>query len=79
MEDGSVIFYPTTLSLRDELDPPLVVERSRRVELRGWRVAELEAALLAHCFSIAERLGGFHAEPYDAATSSDLLLVARAA
>lgn len=79
LPDGRVRFYPTTLTLTPGADPPLRLERSREVLLRGWRRAEVEA-ILRDAGLVPERaLGGFDGAPFDPAESRDLVLVARRA
>ncbi len=75
--DGTVWFYPSTLVLRPGTDPPLVLERSREVRLRGWRRAEVVAALAAGGLEVERELGGFDGAGFAAAASQDLVLVAR--
>jgi glycine/sarcosine N-methyltransferase len=77
--DGTVLFYPTTLRLRPGHEPPVEVQHAREVRLRGWKRAEVEAALERAGFDRREAFSGFDGGPWDAATSRDLLLVARAA
>lgn len=79
LPDGRVRFYPTTLVLRPGAEPPLEIERSREVMLRGWRRAEVEEELTAHGIEPERALGGFDGAPFDPATSHDLVLVARRA
>jgi glycine/sarcosine N-methyltransferase len=78
LPDGRVRFFPSTLLLRPGEEPPLVLERSREVLLRGWRRRELEGALAAEGILAERTLGGFDGAPFDAERSPDLLLVARA-
>jgi SAM-dependent methyltransferase len=77
LPDGRVLFYPSTLVLTPGEDPPLRLERTREVVLRGWRRAEVEAALAAAGIAPERALGGFDASPFDPAESQDLVLVAR--
>ena len=81
LPDGRVRFYPTTLVLRPGGEPPLEIERSREVLLRGWRRAELEQVLAAHGLEPESALAGFEGgldgPAFDPATSHDLVLVAR--
>ena len=79
LPDGRVRFYPSTLRLRAGAEEPLTLERSREVMLRGWRRAELEAALAAAGLVPERALGGFDESPFDPAVSADLVLVARQA
>lgn len=77
LPDGRVRFYPSTLVLTPGEEPPLRLERSREVLLRGWRRAEVEAALWAVGIVPERALGGFDGTPFDPASSQDLVLVAR--
>lgn len=77
LPDGRVRFYPSTLVLTPGEDPPLRLERSREVLLRGWRRGEVEAALRAAGIVPERALGGFDGSPFDPAASQDLILVAR--
>lgn len=76
-EDGTVIFYPTTMRLRDDADPPLEIVSSRRVELRGWRLRELEEIFRRNGFSTFTAYGAFDRTPFVPGESRDLILVAR--
>src|SRR5436305_6594951 len=42
LPDGRVIFMPTTLRQRTDRDEPIELVATRRVEIRGWRAAEVE-------------------------------------
>ncbi len=77
LENGDVLFFPTTLRLDPGADPPLEVKASKQVHLRGWRAPEIEE-IVAEC-GFAERrlLGGFGGEAYDPLVSPDLVLIAR--
>jgi SAM-dependent methyltransferase len=74
-EDGTVIFTPATLRYRPGAEPPLELVAAREVVLRGWRRAELEAALGRAGFTVREVLGGMAGEPWSP-TSQDLVIVA---
>ena len=75
--DGRVLFFPTTLQLRPEDDPPVKVKTSRRVELRGWRPGELETAFETAGFPDRRCFGAFDKRPFEPLDSRDLILVAR--
>lgn len=75
--DGTVLFNPTTLRWRPGEEPPVEVVAGRNVLLKGWRRAELEAALDAAGFRVEEVFGGMRREAWDAETSSDTVLLAR--
>lgn len=77
--DGTVIFSPTTLRYRPDRDPSVEILASRRVELRGWRISELEAILTQAGFQRLQAYGGYDGSPYDPQRSSDLMLVATGA
>ena len=76
-EDGGVLFFPTTLKLEPDREPPVTVVTSRRVELRGWRVGEIAEALDAAGFGERELYGAFDQSAFDPAASHDLIVVAR--
>lgn len=75
-DDGRVLFFPTTLRFRPEEEPPVSVAASKRVELRGWRLAELEAAFDDAGFSERRLYGSFEKEPFDPLESMDLIMIA---
>jgi len=79
LPDGRVRFYPTTLTLTAGADPPLSLERSREVLLRGWRRAEIEAALRDAGLVPERALGDFEGNPFDPRSSQDLVLIGRRA
>lgn len=74
---GQVIFMPATLKLRTDNDPPLELVSSQRVEIRGWREAEIGRALRQNGFSSIETFGAFDGKPFEAAESRDVIIVAR--
>ena len=74
-DDGRVLFFPTTLRFRPEADPPVTVAASKRVELRGWRLSELEAALGDAGFSECKLYGSFERQPFEPLESQDLIMV----
>lgn len=76
--DGTVLFFPTTLELRpDDEDEPVRVAHARRVVLRGWRGAEVDSACRTAGFREVTLLGSYGREAFDAASSKDLVVVAR--
>jgi SAM-dependent methyltransferase len=75
--DGTVLFNPTTLRWRPGEEPPVEVVTGKNVLLKGWRRAELEAALGAAGFRVEVVFGGMRREPWDAAASSDTVVLAR--
>lgn len=76
--DGTVLFFPTTLELHpDDENEPVRVAHSRRVLLRGWKSAEVDAACRASGFREVELLGSYEREQFDGERSKDLIVVAR--
>lgn len=75
-DDGRVRFFPTTLRLDPEADPPVSVAASKRVELMGWRLAELESALDVAGFPERRLLGAFDRRPFEPLESQDLIVIA---
>jgi SAM-dependent methyltransferase len=74
---GRVIFMPTTLRQRPDRDPPIELITSQRVEIRGWRRAEIESAFRDGGFASIELFGSYAKAPFDPPESRDLILVAR--
>ena len=75
--DGTVLFNPTTLRWRPGAEPPVEVVTGKNVLLKGWRRAEIEAALEAAGFRVEEVFGGMRREAWDAGASSDTVVLAR--
>ncbi len=75
-DDGRVLFFPTTLRFRPDADPPVTVAASKRVELRGWRLSELEAAFDDAGFSERRLYGNFERQTFEPLESRDLIVVA---
>ncbi|MHB1046076.1 MAG: class I SAM-dependent methyltransferase [Thermoanaerobaculia bacterium] len=75
--DGTVLFNPTSLRWRPGAEPPVEVVAAKNVILKGWRRAELEAALAGAGFRVEAVLGGMKGEPWEAGTASDTVLLAR--
>ncbi len=76
-DDGRVLFFPTTLSLKPGDDEnPVTLERSRRVELMAWTRAELLPALDATGFGGTELYGTMTGDPFEPLESPDLVIVA---
>jgi SAM-dependent methyltransferase len=76
-DDGSVTFTPSLLRYRKDGDPALEVITSHNVPLRGWKRAEMEAALHAAGFGARELFGTMAHVPYADHDSTDLVVVAR--
>ena len=77
LDDGRVLFFPTTLRFRPDAEEPVSVAATKRVELRGWRLSELEAAFDDAGFTERRLYGSFEREPYEPMESNDLIVVAR--
>jgi glycine/sarcosine N-methyltransferase len=73
--DGSVVFNPTALRWRPGGDPPVAVMASHNVLLRGYRKAELVAALADAGFGEPDLWGGMMREPWTP-DARDTVLVA---
>lgn len=76
-DDGTLLFHPITLRLRPGDEPPVELKHAREVHLRGWRRAELEAALREAGFADFEAWGGFGRKAFEGLESRDLVLVGR--
>jgi len=74
---GRVIFMPTTLRQRTDRDEPIELVATRRVEIRGWRAAEVERTLREAGFASIELYGSYDKAPFEAAESRDAIVVAR--
>jgi SAM-dependent methyltransferase len=77
LPDGRVIFMPTTLRQRADREEPVEVVASQRVEIRGWRRAEIERTLRAAGFGSIEVYGSYQKGAFEGAESRDLILIAR--
>jgi SAM-dependent methyltransferase len=77
LPDGRVIFMPTTLRQRTDRDEPIELVATRRVEIRGWRAAEVERTLREAGFTSIELYGSYDKTPFEAAESRDVIVVAR--
>ena len=75
--DGTVLFNPATLRWRPGAEPPVEVVTGKNVVLKGWRRAEMEAALATAGFRVEEVFGGMKRDAWDAASSSDTVVLAR--
>lgn len=76
-EGGRVVFTPTVLRYRPDEEPPITVESSHNVELKGWTHAEVESALTEAGFASHELHGTMGSAPFIAADSHDLVVIAR--
>ena len=77
LDGGRVRFFPVTMRLRPDADPPMEIVASRRVEHRGWMRAEIEPALREAGFGAVEWYGDMQGGAFDAERSNDLIFVAR--
>lgn len=76
---GRVLFFPTTLRLRPDAEPPVELVRTRRVDLRGWRRHETSRALEKAGFEEVTLFGDMEGGSFDPVASNDLVIVARRA
>lgn len=74
---GRVIFMPTTLRQRSDRDEPIELVATQRVEIRGWRAAEVERILREAGFDSVTLYGSYAKAPFEAAESRDVIAVAR--
>jgi glycine/sarcosine N-methyltransferase len=77
LPDGMILFFPSTLRLREDADPPLEVVSSRKVLLRGWRRDDLLGILAESGLEEAAVYGAFDRSPFDPDSSPDLIVVVR--
>jgi len=75
--DGTVDFYPVTLTLRPDADPPVEVRSSRKAKHFAWTRDDVERALRAGGFDGVESWGSMSGDPYVPLESQDLVVVAR--
>jgi glycine/sarcosine N-methyltransferase len=74
--DGRVIFIPSSLKLRTDREEPLELVSTQRVEIRGWRQADLERAFRENGFS-STTYGAFDKSAFDPLESRDVIFIAR--
>ncbi len=77
LPDGKVIFMPTTLRQRTDREEPIELVSTRRVEIRGWRRPQIEAAFRDAGFESIEVFGTYAKAAFEAAESRDVILVAK--
>jgi glycine/sarcosine N-methyltransferase len=75
--DGRVIFIPSSLKLRSDREEPLELVSSQRVEIRGWRNADLERAFRENGFTSSTTYGAFDKSAFDPVESRDVIFIAR--
>jgi hypothetical protein len=76
-ENRRVIFMPTILRIDSDREPPIELVASQRVEIRGWRAGEIEAAFREAGFASIELFGSYQRAPFEKTESRDVILVAR--
>lgn len=74
---GFVRFCPSVLRWRPDRNPPVEMIESRLVRLRGWREPEVSSALRSAGFEEIRLFGDMTGGAFDAASSGDLVFVAR--
>ncbi len=75
--DGRVIFIPSSLKLRVDRDEPLELVSTQRVEVRGWRHADLERAFRENGFPSQTTFGAFDKSAFDGTESRDVIFIGR--
>ena len=73
--DGTVAFYPITLTLKPGREPLVELRTAFERTHRAWKRPALEAALAEAGFGEVRALGGMADVPYRSLESSDLVLV----
>jgi len=77
LDGGRVIFMPTTLRQRADREEPVELVATQRVEIRGWRAAEIERTFREAGFASMALYGAYDKAPFLAAESRDVIVVAR--
>jgi SAM-dependent methyltransferase len=72
--DGTIAFYPFTLSLEPGKDPMVRVRHAKETVHWAWKRPQVEAALRAAGFEELRAFGNMADVPYEAMGSSDLVL-----
>jgi SAM-dependent methyltransferase len=75
--DGTVDFYPITLTLRPDADPPVEVRSSRRAKHFAWTRDDVVAALGRVGFDDVQAFGSLDGTSYEPLESQDLVVTAR--
>jgi glycine/sarcosine N-methyltransferase len=75
--DGTVVFNPTSLRWRPGEEPPVSVTASRNVLLRGYRRAELAAALVGAGFAEPSCFGGMRREAWSPDSADSVFVAVR--
>jgi SAM-dependent methyltransferase len=76
-DDGTLGFYPITLTLKPGEDPPVQMRATREGSHYPWRRADLEKAFRENGFTDLKVLGGMGNVPYEPRESHDLVVIAR--
>ncbi|MGA7613742.1 MAG: class I SAM-dependent methyltransferase [Thermoanaerobaculia bacterium] len=76
-DEGQLRFFPTTLRLKPDADPPIEVIASKRVDLHAWTRSDIAHIFGGHGIKEDEVLGAFDGTPFDEATSRDLIWIGR--
>ena len=77
MDDGRVLFFPTSLRLDPDAEEPITVISSKRIELRGWRRTDIAAIFGDEGIVESEALGSFDGAAFDPGSSRDLIWIGR--
>jgi SAM-dependent methyltransferase len=75
--DGTVDFYPITMTLRPGHEPLVEVRHAREAVHHAWKRPQLEAALAEVGFGEIRALGAMADTPYRSLDSPDLVIAAR--
>lgn len=77
LDGGRVVFMPTTLRQRADREEPVELVATQRVEIRGWRAAEIERTFREAGFASVALYGAYDKAPFVAGESRDVIVVAR--
>ncbi len=77
LPDGErrVRFFPTTLRLDADAEPPFTIITSKRVDLRAWSREDIVRSFGEAAIEESEALGGFDGALFDPETSRDLVWI----
>jgi hypothetical protein len=73
----TVDFFPVTLTLKPEADPPIEVRSARRGKHTAWKRPELTEAFRKAGFDRIRFLGGMSETPFVPMESPDLVVIAK--
>jgi hypothetical protein len=75
--EGSIDFFPITLTLKPDEDPPVTVRSARKGKHATWKRPALEEALLRAGFGELRFTGGMAEIPFVPRESQDVVVIAK--